>query len=164
MPSSVVLLGSDKQPISLVWFQSHLVNTIQDTFIALITQEIPRILGVKCQQQGQRTNIYIYYKSLHHQSLEEKCPHYSSHINKTKTIIISKLMLLKSDLIPLPNGSKKLKSRKRKWPPNVKCWFNGNSEEEKSVPNHLICTLEPLKIKFLKSLKYKSLQKYLGVP
>lgn len=44
---------------------SYLINITEDIFIALITKEMPRVLGALCQKWWQRPNIYFYYESHH---------------------------------------------------------------------------------------------------
>ena len=49
--------------------KSHLINVIRDTLVALITQEIPRILGTLFQKWGKDQTYISYYESQYHTQL-----------------------------------------------------------------------------------------------
>lgn len=67
MDSHHVIGFLGNQPLSLGdWLsKSHLLNITKDTFLTLITQEIPGVLGPLCHKHG-KGQKYIYYKSHHH--------------------------------------------------------------------------------------------------
>lgn len=64
-PLSTWLVPLGKQPRPWVGSKTCFINVTNDTFIAGITWEIPRVLRARCQNWD-RDQIYIYCKPQHH--------------------------------------------------------------------------------------------------